>query len=274
MNKEKVFQSILNGTAILITGSGAHCGALNAEGSPFPSGTELAKEIYGFCGIDTPENPWDLQDASDTYVEMYSEKKLINILEQILYVGAVTEAQKELYSFNWQRVYTTNYDNVPKLATNQSTNTLLPITLGMSRNEKILEENLCIYINGYIGRLNENTLNGEFKLTGRSYLAADAIEESEWGAVFSDDIITADCIVIVGLSLDYDLEIKRFLYNTGVIEKTIFVEKSDISKDKIRKMERLGTVFPVGMDAFVEELLEYSKTYEGNKKDRELLQLY
>ena len=48
MQLEKVYQAIMNGRAILITGSGAH-----SDGKPFPSGIELAKTIYASCGIKT-----------------------------------------------------------------------------------------------------------------------------------------------------------------------------------------------------------------------------
>lgn len=84
------------------------------------------------------------------------------------------------------------------------------------------------------------TLNSEFKLTGHSYLAADNLNNSDWGAVFAEDIETADCIVIIGLSLEYDLDIKRFLFNRTVINKTIFIEANDITEDKNVKWNELA----------------------------------
>ena len=69
MQLEKVYQAIMNGRAILITGSGAHSDVLTPDGKPFPSGIELAKTIYASCGIMNPENIWDIQDAADTFLE-------------------------------------------------------------------------------------------------------------------------------------------------------------------------------------------------------------
>ena len=69
MQLEKVYQAIMNGRAILITGSGAHGDVLTPDGKPFPSGIELAKTIYASCGIMNPENIWDIQDAADTFLE-------------------------------------------------------------------------------------------------------------------------------------------------------------------------------------------------------------
>lgn len=261
MEKEQVFKSILSGKAILLTGSGAHLGVTTPDNEPFPSGIALSKEIYKECGINNPENPWDLQDATDTYIERFSEEELVQTIKKKLYVGNILEEHRTLYSYDWQRVYTTNYDEVPRIATRKNINTLIPITLSSKRREKDLDNNLCIYINGYIGKLTTDTLRNEFKLTGRSYLAAQELLKSEWGAIFSEDIETADCIVIVGLSLDYDLEIKRFIYNQNVVEKTIFIESIDISQDKKRKLERLGSVETIGMKQFVRELEKFKENF-------------
>lgn len=270
MKKEQVFKNILNGKAILITGSGAHLDVTTPDNGPFPSGISLSKEIYKECGIDNPENPWDLQDATDTYTEMFSEDKLVQTIKKKLYVGKILEEHRALYSYEWQRVYTTNYDEVPRIATSKNINTLIPITLSTKRTEEDLDNNLCIYINGYIGKLTTESLRNEFKLTGRSYLSAQELLKSEWGAIFSEDIETADCIVIVGLSLEYDLEIKKFIYNQNVVEKTMFIEGVDISQDKKRKMERLGTVETIGMKQFVHELEKFKENFTVSIKNANL----
>lgn len=261
MHKDEAFKRILEGKAIVITGSGAHLGVMTPNNEQFPSGISLAKDIYGECGINSPENPWDLQDATDTYIEMFSEDKLIQTIKKKLIVGKIEEEHRKLYSYNWLRVYTTNYDEVPRIATSKNVNTLMPITLYTKRKEDDLNNNLCIYINGYIGRLTAETIKNEFKLTGRSYLSAQELVKSEWGAVFTEDIETADCIIIVGLSLEYDLEIKKFIYNQNVVNKTIFIESPTITKDKRRKLERLGSVEAIGMRQFVNELETFRKNY-------------
>lgn len=69
MELEKVYQSIIDGKAMLITGSGAHTDVLTPDGCKFPSGIDLARTIYSACGITNPENPYDLQDAADTFLE-------------------------------------------------------------------------------------------------------------------------------------------------------------------------------------------------------------
>jgi hypothetical protein len=265
MELEKVYQAIMDGKALLITGSGAHASALTPDGTSFPSGIDLARAIYSSCGITNPENPYDLQDAADTFLERGSADNFIAELKKLLLVGKIQSEHKNLYSQPWQRVYTTNYDEIPLLATKEGTSTLVPITLKKKIKETEDDIKYCVYINGYIGRLNEETLQAEFRLSGKSYVNSDALEYSDFGAVFSDDIETVDFIVIVGLSLDYDLDLKRFIYNQNVIKKTIFIEKKGISEDKERKLNRLGKVYPMNMECFVKDLVKYQVNHLPNR---------
>ena len=151
MENQEIFNSIISGNAVLITGSGAHLDVKTPHGEPFPSGVHLASQLYNQCDIDHPEAPWDLQDAAETYQEMFSSTDLIQEIKNQLRVGKIEKEHKELYSFKWQRVYTTNYDEVPLIATSQLDHalSLIPITLKTPRSERDLEKNLCIYINGY-----------------------------------------------------------------------------------------------------------------------------
>lgn len=265
MELNDVFQSIIDGTAVLITGSGAHMGALNSSGTPFPSGYILAKSLYEKSGIMNPDNPWDLQDASETYLENNNTLSLINYIKNELRVGLINEEHRELYDNAWQRVYTTNYDAVPLVATSSGDNGLVPITLSRNYKSKLLVKNLCIYINGYIEQLDERSINDEFKLTSKSYLSAKYLEDSPWGILFSEDLSSSSCVVIVGLSLDYDLDIKRFIYNKNIKEKLVFIEAPGISNDKRRKMNRLGQVCSIGMKSFVDQLSEYKKSHDAKE---------
>lgn len=262
MELERVYHAILNGRAILITGSGAHKDVLTPDGKDFPAGIDLAKTIYASCGIMNPENEWDIQDAADTFLEKKSVDKLIVELKKMLLVGQIKQKHKDLYAQPWQRVYTTNYDDVPLIATKDAKETLIAVTLNSSLKKDWLDTDYCVYINGYIGNLNETTLKSEFRLSGKSYAASDVLCDSEWGALFAEDIETADCVVVVGLSLDYDLDIKRFIHNQNVIDKTVFIERKGISEDKERKLGRLGKVYPIDMECFTRGLIEYEKNHE------------
>ena len=92
-------------------------------------------------------------------------------------------------------------------------------------------------------------------------MAAEGLKDSEWGAVFGEVSRNCRCIVVVRLSLDYDLDIKRFIFNKNVINKTVFIESPKITLDKKRKLERLGCVRSIGMKTFVQELWEYASKH-------------
>lgn len=50
MELEKIYQAIITGRAMLITGSGAHMTALGMNGEKFPSGVALAERLYKCLG--------------------------------------------------------------------------------------------------------------------------------------------------------------------------------------------------------------------------------
>ena len=257
MELEEIFEKIKSGRAVLITGSGAHRNAIGANGEKLPTGPELSKRLYSECGIMNPDDPKDLQDSSETYLEMHSPSELVEFLKTNLYVKKITKAQKELYKIQWQRVYTTNYDEIPRIATASDERTYKPITLDMEYNPKLMSERLCVYLNGYLNNLTDDKVTKELKLTGKSYLVSDYIENSQWGAIFNSDIESSACVIIVGLSLEYDLDIKRFIYNAQIRNKTYFVNRVDISDDNRRKLSRYGTVLPFGIEEFTQQYSEY-----------------
>lgn len=108
--------------------------------------------------------------------------------------------------------------------------------------------------------MSERTLQSEFRLSGRSY-ASESLNQNAWGAIFSDDLTTVECVVIVGLSLDYDLDLKRLIYAQNVHEKIVFIEDSKISEDKKRKLKRYGTVYAITMEEFTKGLDKYKSDH-------------
>ena len=74
-------------------------------------------------------------------------------------------------------------------------------------------------------------------------------------------MLNVDCVVIVGLSLEYDLDLRRIIYAKNVINKTVFIENDKISPDKQRKLRRYGVVYPIGVEAFTKDLKEYKAAH-------------
>jgi hypothetical protein len=260
MDLNESLKSILDGRGMLLVGSGASIGALNSFGSQLPSGSELAQIIYAECDIPNGDN--NLQEAASLYIDFKSPNELISLLKKHLYVSQISSHHELIYSLPWIRYYTTNYDNIPLLAAKRKDKIINPITINQDFRKNRRKENLCIYINGYIERLNEDTLDYEFKLTSQSYSSSENIVNSQWGYLLQNDLKNSECIVIIGLSLDYDLDIKRIFHNSNISKnKVIFIESKNLDRLKNIKLERFGNVFNVGIEEFAKKIEEVSASY-------------
>lgn len=266
MELTNAIKHIIDGNAVIIMGSGASYGAKNAFGD-LPSGTKLSSLLYEKSGV-IPEDQYDLQDASLCYQEKFGTDRLITEIRSMLTCASFTSAHEIIYSLPWMRYYTTNYDDVALLAAAKK-KVITPVTLSDDYKTNHSKDNLCIHINGHIGRLNESTLNHEFKLTAVSYMSQDHILTSPWGALLANDLDTAKCIVIIGLSLKYDLDLSRIIYNADQKEKTIIIDRPMLSENAINRLSRYGTVYSIGIDSFAEQIESISSSYLPEDKKPE-----
>ena len=275
MHLNQVIKNILDGNAIIIMGAGASLGATNSLGHPFPSGYKLASSLFEACN-EKNYDPNDLKEASQLFEETFSPRKLINEIRTQLSVGKIETFHETIYSLPWIRYYTTNYDEVALFACKKQEKNITPITLDDDFQKHRSEENICVHINGYIGSLSEKTLHTEFKLTVESYLSAENIATSQWGALLLEDMTVAKNIVIIGLSLQHDLDLSRLFYNniTAIKDKTIFIEHADLNSSQQRKLERFGIVYKIGMEGFAEKIVDIKSVYSPNKKSYDFHDYY
>lgn len=268
---ELAIENIFEGRAILITGSGVSWGAKNIEHKDFPSGSQLAKNLYEQCGLDEEH---DLRDAADTYIENFGKSKLINEIRRLLTITEISEWHRVIFSQEWRTIYTTNYDDIPIVAARDKGIDLFPILLHMDYRENISKKRKCVYINGSLNGLNEETLDTQFKLNSNSYQSADNITNSPWGTLLYDDIDTVKSIFIVGLSLEYDLDLERILKYSDKNDESAKIiiitsppnDKSDREK-KLRKLRRFGKVFEIGVDGFAKLIEEKRQVYISTERN-------
>lgn len=255
---------IIDGDAVIIMGAGASHGAQNLLGE-FPSGSLLAEKLYKKCGI-VPDDINDLQDAAQCYEEAFSASALVSEIQSLLKCVSVTNSHEIIYSLPWMRYYTTNYDDVALLAAKKTNINLTPVTLSSKIKQNLNNNRLCIHINGYIGNLNETTLHHEFKLTANSYLSQTNILNSPWGDYLINDLETAKCIVILGLSLKYDLDLSRVIFSEEFRKKAMIISAPNLSSNSENRLNRFGTVYKIGVDGFASEIFKVKQSYEPHTK--------
>lgn len=252
MTFEEALSKIPYGNCLLITGAGFSKGAKNAQ-EELQLAWHYANELYELAGINAEERDGDLSIAAQCYQNKKSADKLIEFLQKTFTIKEITDFQKEIAKQNWRRCYTVNYDEILEMAFLANGKVLKPVCPSYSTRDYD-KQKICIHLNGYIGNLNRDTLNNEFKLTSLSY-AHNTLLESSWWSLFESDRISCDAIIFIGCSLKYDLDIRRLLNGTKTLkDKTFFIVAKDESPKNQMLIESLGTPILIGTEGFAQKL--------------------
>lgn len=275
MNKkvDEIKNRIQTGNSLLFCGAGFSTGCINLVDSHPLTAKDLSKEICKLGGFEEDD---DLMFSSDYLINKMPNKipEMIEMLRSHYTVKQVSESTKIICSYNWRRIYTTNYDNSISFSCNQQKKYIECLTLDDNTNGHFKNHNNCIHINGNITKLNKDTLNNSFKLTRSSYISSSSFENSNWYYPFKKDLEICNAIIFIGYSL-YDIEIEKILFNGNFKEKTFFITHSDISSKEQYTLEKYGYVLPIGLDFFSNKLdyFDQNKTI-SNTKHLLCLELY
>lgn len=269
MDIRKFLRGVLDGNSILFLGAGFSVGAKNILDTNFLIGEGLCKKLILDGRIDVSEDSErDLQDlgyVSGLYLENNTKRDLIRLLKDNYTCKEVSENQLEIAKANWKRVYTTNYDDIMEYSSKSNGKLRDPIVMKDRIGDIYGKDNAVIHINGYIGELNEETLESEFKLTSQSY-RQKSISDSDWAIALFNDIENADCVIFIGYSLNYDLELQQiFAANTKLKEKCLFVTYNP-SKREEKTMRLFGDLYVDGLVGFCNELKNFAQGYETKER--------
>ena len=257
MNLETAFNYIFDGDAILFAGSGFSYGAKNIKNESLSVGDGLRDVIAEDCGISSTR---PLSVVSQYHIQQYkSATKLINLLKERFTISSIEQWHKDILSVCWKRIYSTNYDSVVELAAKLNSKSISPVVLSNSISNSNID-NVCIHLNGYIDNLDENTLFNEFKLIDTSYSCDDLIG-NEWFELFSSDLETAKAIVVIGYSMQYDIDFKRLLASPRIREKVIFVDKPNPDPIDESILRNYGDCEFIGVEIFANKLIEAKNAY-------------
>ena len=250
----------IDGNALLILGAGFSVESKNIRGENIPSAAKLAdkiySEIYHENDLENDEKE-SLEDLSDRCIEEGHSTELCRLLRELFTQQAGSSADNNanaavILNLPWRRIYTTNYDNV---AENYSSNcgfVRTPVMLCDNIKEYISND-VIVHLNGYIERLTSTSLGGDFKLSTSSYLI-DSYQKNDWIKLLKSDIDAASAVILVGISGNSDLDLKRLIYNEGQYkDKVIFV---DIKQKRYDTRNKFGSISTKGLAGLATEIKE------------------
>lgn len=273
MNLDEAIAYAIENQALLFLGAGFSSGAENMAGRPFPLGSQLCERLIVDGNIDVTEDSEsdrkDLGYISERYLETNTKQDLIRFLKNEFTCRSFSAAHKTISGVTWKRIYTTNYDNIIECASS---------VLGIQResidpdkrpSDVLQYSNAIIHMNGYIGNVTEAKLDSTFKLLTSSYQKR-TIPESDWAISLHNDIQNAKCLIFIGYSMDYDLELQQiFAESRDIKEKCVFITLNP-SRRALTKMQRFGTVEDIGVDGFAARLETAAAAYFPVEKAYEL----
>ena len=165
MSNELLLRSYLsksnNGTAILFTGAGFSFGAKNIKGIMPKDSLNLSKEI---CKIANIEEDDDLYYSSEYCLDNRPQHELIDLLKSEYSIKSVSKSHELIAKKNWRRIYTTNYDRVFEIASNNVGKICESINISAPPSQ-YSQNNQCVHLNGSIENLTKDALTDEFKWT-------------------------------------------------------------------------------------------------------------
>ena len=261
MELQEAIRCIIDGEALLFTGSGFSAGARKANGDYLCTAKTLAHKLLDECGFEKDDYVDDLGQASEIYKTEKGTSGLVDFLKEEFTAAELTVEQKFLSTLPWFRIYTTNYDNVLQKAW-QDVGKKLNIAVLSDRQSEVQDKHtLCVCLNGSLSHLSEAKLTEEIKLTNSSYLT-NSFTSSPWLRFFQTDLKTAKAVFFVGYSMQYDLDIQRIVFlNEELREKTFFIMWDKEPKANVLLVKRFGNPYPIGMTSFMKQIKEEQKIY-------------
>lgn len=258
MTYQEALYKIFEGNCLLILGSGFSCGCEIARGNQMPRADQLCSILDTHSG---EESGGDLGLSAELYIEKKGESSLCALLKEQFTPINLGDDHKTIAGENWRRIYTTNYDDIIEHGARLVKKERIEgVTLSTDPTTINNKKNIVVHLNGHLSNLSPHTLCDEFKLTKASYLM-DNFKKSRWMDLFDLDLKDSDAIFIVGLSLDYDLDIARAVFREEDKDKIFIIAWEDEKPWNIKKLSKFGNILGIGRNQFANDIISSKKDY-------------
>ena len=255
MSLEKVLASGRGGGCILFCGSGFSADCLTFSNTLAGTVSPLHQTLNEALDY----NYTDIQLAADDYLQKYGEHGLLALLRDKYSISKRTTAVDEILAYPWDRIYTTNYDDVISQSLTAK-NIVHYVANNLETPQDVKKhapnEKLVINLHGCLRAWNIENFRQSCVLGRESYLRIAS--NSNWGPVLREDYARAVAVFFVGFS-NSDFYLAQELYSAaGSQEKVYFINGEDAGANReiLAKQRHFGQSLAIGNERFGDLVLE------------------
>ena len=250
---ENSINDLKNGSAICLLGAGFSLNATDGYGDPVPSTSDLEQEICEMIGISKDEGG-SLSDLAE-YCQSNPDlgAKFRELLIRRLTMCEATPDQNKVLRAPWRAVFTTNFDDIVERAYPELYTVFTPTTTGKRVGPK---KTPLYYMHGRALDILENEQDPGLVVSESNYLDLKE-ENSNLYEVFINEVVCASQIYFIGYSLrDMEIAKRLFKIDESIQTRSVVISRPNESQVAVSRLEKFGTVHPIGVAGFAEKLPE------------------
>ncbi len=241
-----------SGRALAFLGSGFSLGAVSIANDSIPTSGELAKRLMKAAG-ESEDAEFDL--AADLFIKAHPQNPvaLNTFLQNQFTIKTISPAQDAFAQYPWQRIYTTNYDDIVEVASGRHGGGFTPVSWQYPPSHYNRAEKWSVHLHGFVGDIAKAGVKNPFLLGRQSYIDL-ALLRTPWPTQLQADLAKAAAIFVMGFSFA-DLHIARlFRQSTSLKRKTFVVVRPTATAAVRSYAAEFGTVVDCGIEALLGKL--------------------
>lgn len=125
----------------MFAGSGFSYGAKTINKGSFKTGLQLRDYLAEKCDMAGTQN--SLSSVADYYVDYFDKASLVEDIRNVFTLQEVAPHHDTILSIPWERIYTTNYDEVIERASINNNIPLTPVTVS-DNIDTYPKNNICV----------------------------------------------------------------------------------------------------------------------------------
>jgi len=255
MSAKKFLTLGAGGGNLLFCGAGFSADCLNFNEEEVGS----ASPLHQLLNAEVGHNYSDMQLAADEYLEKFGEHGLMKLLAEKYSISKRTSAVDQVLKYPWDRIYTTNYDDVisqsltdlgiPHYVANNSEK---PFEISKHNNSK----KLVVHLHGAMRKWDIKSFSSSCVLGRESYLRVSG--NSNWTGTLREDYARANAVFFVGFS-NSDFYLAEHLFSAAASKSKVFFINSEFSandRELKAKQKNFGESLAIGKENFAEKIRE------------------